>query len=96
MAHGLGFDGRWSRLVCSVIFEGRIFSGHEAACGKPYPDLFLAAARQLEGPPIDCVVVEDSQAGVLAARAAEMDVLAFAGGLTAASGTWQVHIQRCS
>jgi HAD superfamily hydrolase (TIGR01509 family) len=65
-------------------FAGRIFSAREVANGKPAPDLFLHAARHLGVNPADCVVVEDSRYGVEAARAAGMDVLAYAGGLTPA------------
>jgi beta-phosphoglucomutase-like phosphatase (HAD superfamily) len=52
------------------------------AKGKPAPDLFLHAAAQMGVIPARCVVVEDSRYGVQAARAADMDVLAYAGGLT--------------
>lgn len=65
-------------------FAGRIFSAAEVANGKPAPDLFLYAAEQVGFPPADCVVVEDSRYGVAAARAAGMDVLAYAGGVTRA------------
>ena len=43
---------------------------------KPAPDIFLAAARAIGGPPERCLVVEDSPAGVSAARAAGMSVVA--------------------
>ena len=43
---------------------------------KPAPDIFLAAARAIAGEPARCLVVEDSPAGVLAARAAGMSVVA--------------------
>ena len=43
---------------------------------KPAPDIFLAAARAIGGDPARCLVVEDSPAGVLAARAAGMSVVA--------------------
>jgi pseudouridine-5'-monophosphatase len=43
---------------------------------KPAPDIFLAAARAVGGDPARCLVVEDSPAGVLAARAAGMSVVA--------------------
>ncbi len=66
-------------------FEGRIFSVEDVARGKPAPDLFLWAARSLRADPAACVVVEDSAAGVEAARAAGMAVLAFAGGVTPAA-----------
>lgn len=43
---------------------------------KPAPDLFLAAARALDVEPSACVAFEDSPAGVEAARAAGMQVVA--------------------
>ncbi|HSC04621.1 MAG TPA: HAD family hydrolase [Solirubrobacteraceae bacterium] len=63
-------------------FAGHIFSATEVASGKPAPDLFLHAASRMGAAPGDCVVVEDSRYGVQAARAAGMDVLGYAGGLT--------------
>lgn len=44
--------------------------------GKPAPDVFLAAASDLEAAPGDCVVFEDAPAGLAAARAAGMQVVA--------------------
>lgn len=43
---------------------------------KPAPDIFLAAARAAGGTPERCLVIEDSVAGVRAARAAGMSVVA--------------------
>jgi beta-phosphoglucomutase-like phosphatase (HAD superfamily) len=48
--------------------------------GKPAPDLFLYAARRLGAPPGRCLVIEDSPAGVEAARAAGMTAIGFCGG----------------
>ncbi len=59
-------------------FEGRLFSAVQVARGKPAPDLFLLAARQMQVAPEHCVVVEDSLAGVQAARAAGMEVYGYA------------------
>jgi sugar-phosphatase len=50
--------------------------GDEVANGKPDPEGFLTAARLLGVPPKACVAVEDAPAGVLAARAAGMPVIA--------------------
>jgi len=44
--------------------------------GKPHPAVFLATARELDFPPPECAVIEDSPAGVRAARAAGMRVVA--------------------
>ena len=75
----LGLTGLYER------FAGRIFSATEVANGKPAPDLFLHAAERMGCAASDCVVVEDSRYGVQAARAAGMDALGYAGGLTPAS-----------
>ena len=50
------------------------------ARGKPAPDLFLYAADTLGYAPAACLVVEDSPAGITAAKAAGMRVVAFTGG----------------
>jgi HAD superfamily hydrolase (TIGR01509 family) len=63
-------------------FEGRIFSAEEVTNGKPAPDLFVHAATTLGADPARCAVIEDSQYGVQAARAAGMHAFAYAGGLT--------------
>lgn len=43
---------------------------------KPWPDVFLAAASALDTEPADCLVVEDSSAGVQAAKDAGMTCIA--------------------
>ena len=50
------------------------------ANGKPAPDLFLLAADSMGVKPEDCLVIEDSLAGIQAARAANMHVLHYIGG----------------
>jgi len=57
--------------------DARIFSSQDVGRGKPAPDLFLHAARQMGVAPERCVVVEDSPLGVRAALAAGMDVVGF-------------------
>lgn len=78
MRHTLGRTGLYDR------FAGRIYSATEVSRGKPAPDLFLYAAQQMGVDPEACVVVEDSQPGVHAARAACMRAFGYAGGLTPA------------
>jgi haloacid dehalogenase superfamily, subfamily IA, variant 3 with third motif having DD or ED len=58
----------------------RVFSATEVRHGKPAPDLFLHAAAQMGAAPEDCLVIEDSAAGVRAACAAGMRVIGFTGG----------------
>ena len=57
-----------------------IFSATMVANGKPAPDLFLYAAEKMNVDPAHCLVIEDSPAGIAAAKAAGMRVLAFTGG----------------
>lgn len=56
-----------------------IVSGDDAKKGKPDPEIFLVAARKLNVKPENCVVIEDSENGVLAARSAGMRCIGFAG-----------------
>jgi HAD superfamily hydrolase (TIGR01509 family) len=50
-------------------------AGDEVAEPKPAPDVYLRVATLLEINPTDCVVIEDSPTGVVAARAAGMSVV---------------------
>ena len=79
MSRTLGLTGLWDR------FDGRIFSATEVERGKPEPDLFLFAAAAMGVGREQCVVVEDSRAGITAARAAGMRSVGYAGGLTPAA-----------
>lgn len=69
----LRVTGLWDR------FRPHIFSATQVARGKPAPDLFLFAAKQMDVSPAQCIVIEDSIAGVEAARAAGMHTIGFAG-----------------
>lgn len=66
-----GLDGHFGESVFSSFMVER---------GKPAPDLFLLAAERMKAAPADCVVVEDSVAGVMAGKAAGMRVIGFTGG----------------
>jgi HAD superfamily hydrolase (TIGR01509 family) len=56
-------------------FEATV-SSEEVAQGKPAPDVYLEAARQLGFAAPRCTAIEDSRNGILSAKAAEMRVLA--------------------
>lgn len=61
-------------------FAPYLYSSTMVEHGKPAPDLFLHAASSMGVRPEECVVVEDSPAGIEAARRAGMRVFAFVGG----------------
>jgi HAD superfamily hydrolase (TIGR01509 family) len=50
-----------------------IVTSEQVTHGKPFPDIFLEAARRMDVPPRTCLVLEDSVAGFQAAEAAGMD-----------------------
>lgn len=62
----LGIRGYFTFLV-SAEFE---------SYGKPHPAIFLTAAHKLGIAPVDCLVLEDSINGVIAAKAARMKCIA--------------------
>lgn len=60
-----------------------IIDGSRVSKGKPNPQIFLKAAEELKARPEDCVVFEDSLAGIKAANAAGMKVVGITTGHTA-------------
>jgi HAD superfamily hydrolase (TIGR01509 family) len=66
-------DGWLGKLAFAHHFETVICRG-DAARIKPAPDLYLEAAKRLELPPAECLVIEDSLNGVKSAKAAGMSV----------------------
>lgn len=49
--------------------------GYEVEKGKPNPDIFLKACEELGESPEDCLVLEDSEAGIQAAYSANVPVI---------------------
>ncbi|MBT9317584.1 HAD family hydrolase [Leptothoe spongobia] len=60
--------GLWPRFDAIVTVD-------QAGAGKPAPDIFLTAAHALNITPSNCLVLEDSNAGVQAAIAAGMKAI---------------------
>lgn len=71
--HGLA--DHFSRTICRG----------DAPRIKPAPDLYLEAARQLEVAPAECLVIEDSANGMIAAHEAGMTVWAIPNRITEVS-----------
>ena len=65
-----------NHLENSDYFEA-IVSGDDVSHGKPSPDIFLMAAKQLKIAPKECAVIEDAVLGVQAARNAGMYCIGF-------------------
>ncbi len=61
-------------------FGDNLFSTQMVTNGKPAPDLFLLAAARMGAAAEACVVIEDSSAGVIAAKRAGMTVIGFTAG----------------
>jgi HAD superfamily hydrolase (TIGR01509 family) len=71
-----------------------VVSVQDVAHGKPAPDIFLRAAELLGVEPATCCVIEDSAAGVTAARAAGMTAIAITNTLPADKLTHANHVVR--
>ena len=67
-----------NRLKLKKYFT-TIISGDDIQHSKPAPDIFLLAAKYLNVEPKDCIVIEDAENGVRAAKAAGMKCIAYAG-----------------
>ncbi len=76
---GIGSASRNAREVVRRLgiadYIDAYSDGHVVTRSKPAPDVFLAAAHLLGVPPECCVVVEDAESGIEAARAAGMRVI---------------------
>ena len=73
-------DYKLAQTGLKHYFGDHIYSAQQVRFGKPEPDLFLFAAEKLGIAPEDCLVIEDSENGVLAGLAAGMQVVGFTGG----------------
>lgn len=76
-------------------FGGHLYSGQTLGCPKPDPGLWLHAARALGVTPDECVVVDDSPSGCLAAARANIRCFGLAehnnGAALVATGAEVIH-----
>ncbi|MBF4494129.1 HAD family hydrolase [Flavobacterium sp. JLP] len=61
-------------------FENKIFSSYEINSWKPDPGIFLHAAKEMSFGVKDCIVIEDSKAGVISGIGGGFKVYGFANG----------------
>lgn len=73
-------DLKLQRTALWPLFDPHVYSTELVPKAKPAPDIFLHAAQALGVDPARCLVIEDSRNGVIAGRAAGMDVWGFTGG----------------
>jgi HAD superfamily hydrolase (TIGR01509 family) len=78
MATGNSYEAVKRRLGRHGVFDrfDTVVTRRDVARGKPFPDIFLEAARRLDVDPAACVVFEDSVPGCEGALAAGMRVIA--------------------
>ena len=67
------------RLAAARIRPALLVTSEDVRAGKPDPEGYLLAARELGADPGRCLVVEDAEAGVRAGRAAGATVAALKG-----------------
>ena len=80
----LGLASSSNRPIIDLVLEragvracfAAVVSSEEVAHGKPAPDVYLAAARELDVDPKDCAAIEDSTNGIKSAVAAGMRTIA--------------------
>lgn len=69
----IGSSSKNTRLILNKIGLGDFFDaiadGNDIKNSKPNPEVFLKAAEKIGQKPCDCLVVEDAEAGVSAAKA---------------------------
>jgi len=65
-------------LLGLTTYFGSVVTADEVAEHKPNPHIYLEAARQLGIAPENCIVIEDADAGIEAARRGHMRAIGFA------------------
>lgn len=65
-----------NRLNIRSYFQ-EIISGADLPKSKPSPEIFILTAKRLDCLPLECIVLEDSKNGVLAAKSAQMRCIGY-------------------
>lgn len=60
-----------------VEYFDLIITGDQVSNGKPDPDIFMLVAKKMAEDPANCIVIEDSTNGVIAAKKAGMNCIGF-------------------
>ena len=75
--HGISSPSLRPGLTLLEFFDADV-SGRDFAHGKPHPEMFLTAARELGTAPEAAIVMEDAAAGITAAKAGGMAAIGVA------------------
>ncbi len=91
---GIGSSSKNTKFILHQIglgdFFDKISDGTNITRSKPDPEVFLKAAEFLGLACGDCLVVEDAEAGIEAARAAGMDSAAIGSAVSCGLATYQL------
>ncbi|RZF64653.1 HAD family hydrolase [Sphingomonas populi] len=83
-----------ARLAAAGLVPPPLFiTAEDIACGKPAPDCYIAAARQLGVDVTQCLVFEDAPAGIASGRAAGTEVVVITATHTHPFATEHPHIR---
>lgn len=63
-----------AKINAAAVFDGMLF-GEDVRASKPNPEIFLKAAQLVNRTPANCIVLEDSLAGIEAARRGGIPVI---------------------
>jgi beta-phosphoglucomutase len=69
-ADGHKVDANLAEIGLAAADFGAVVDGLQVERKKPYPDIYIEAARRLGIPAADCLVIEDALTGIKAAKAA--------------------------
>lgn len=91
----IGSSSRNARFILAQIglsdYFDAVCDGNDITHSKPHPEVFVKAAGKLQLPPEQCLVVEDSVAGLESALAGGMDCAAVGDAAKSKIATYILH-----